>query len=464
MKSFIIPLDTKSQATKSDVGGKGLSLLWIAQQGFCNAPGFIVTTEAFINGQFGSTGLQPEIDEAIRSAYQKLGGRVAVRSSMVGEDGAEASFAGQLDTHLNIEGVEEVVKTVRACWASMMNPRVSEYIKQHNGIFDLAMAVVVQRMVEARAAGVAFSADPISGEDVVIIEATHGLGDTVAAGLVNPDRWLISTEGRILASTKYSVDAPALTDEQAVEFARIVGQVGAKAGSPQDVEWAWDGRDFLLLQVRPITTLQDRDTYSNRFVSEMVPGLVKPLVWSTTTSAMADNVFARIFDELLGKGKVDTSRLVRRINSRVYANVTLLGKACEKLGLPANFFETVTRGEKPTNVRRSFFSLNNIAEKFRLMRFVWRNSRIAPSAASFITRRHAELEAFRQMNASALGVDELLAALEQLKQYHKEAQWNVFITALNMSVRNRMLARMVQRNAPDVTPSDLLNGAAPSHA
>jgi phosphoenolpyruvate synthase/pyruvate phosphate dikinase len=94
MKSYITSLDSESQATKSDVGGKGLSLLWIVQQGFRTAPGFIVTTEAFIDGQFGGAGLQSEIDEAIRSAYQQLGGRVAVRSSMVGEDSADASFAG----------------------------------------------------------------------------------------------------------------------------------------------------------------------------------------------------------------------------------------------------------------------------------------------------------------------------------------------------------------------------------
>lgn len=464
MKSYITPLDAESQAAKSDVGGKGLSLLWIAQQGFRTAPGFIVTTAAFLDGQFGSAALQPEIDATIRAAYKKLGGRVAVRSSMVGEDGAEASFAGQLDTHLNITGADEVVKTVRACWASMLNPRVSEYIKQHNGIFDVSMAVVVQRMVEARAAGVAFSADPISGEDLVVIEAVRGLGDVVASGMVNPDRWVVSAEDRIIDSLTHSADAPSLTEEQAVEFARIVRQVGVKAGSPQDVEWAWDGRDFLLLQARPITTLQDRDTYSNRFVSEMVPGLVKPLVWSTTTTAMVDNVFTRIFDELLGKGRVDTSKLVRRINSRVYANVTVLGKACEMIGLPANFFETVTRGEKPTNARRSFFSFNNLPEKIRLIRFVWRNSRIAPSAETFISRRHTELEPFRRLETSALGIEELLAALEQLKRYHKEAQWNVFITALNMSVRNRMLGRMVQRNAPEVSPGDLLNGSSPSHA
>ncbi|HQU36283.1 MAG TPA: PEP/pyruvate-binding domain-containing protein, partial [Anaerolineales bacterium] len=204
MKSYITPLDAESQAAKSDVGGKGLSLLWIAQQGFRTAPGFIVTTAAFLDGQFGSAALQPEIDATIRAAYKKLGGRVAVRSSMVGEDGAEASFAGQLDTHLNITGADEVVKTVRACWASMLNPRVSEYIKQHNGIFDVSMAVVVQRMVEARAAGVAFSADPISGEDLVVIEAVRGLGDVVASGMVNPDRWVVSAEDRIIESLTHS--------------------------------------------------------------------------------------------------------------------------------------------------------------------------------------------------------------------------------------------------------------------
>jgi pyruvate,water dikinase len=464
MKAYIVPLEGGRQASKPEVGGKGSSLLWLAQQEFKTAPGFIVATEAFIDGQLGGVDAQPKIEEAIRDAYRQLGGRVAVRSSMVAEDGVDASFAGQLDTHLNIEGADAVMQTVRACWSSMANPRVSEYLKQHNGDFDIAMAVVVQKMVEARAAGVAFSADPISGEDVVIIEATRGLGDVVAGGLVNPGRWVVSSEGKILDTQNNSPEDPALTDEQACEFAQIVRRVGVNAGSPQDVEWAWDGRDFILLQARPITTLHDRDTYSSRFVSEMVPGLVKPLVWSTTTSAIAENVFAHVFDELLGKGNVDASKLVRRIHSRVYANVTLLGKACEKLGLPANFFETITRGERPTNVRQSFLSLTNLPEKFRLMRFVWRNSRAARNIEAFVTHRHAELEPFRRLDASALGIEELLSTLEQLKTYHSDAQWYVFITALNMSVRNRLLGRMVRSAAPDVSPGDLLSGSAPSQA
>ncbi|MCC6298345.1 MAG: hypothetical protein IT314_03545 [Anaerolineales bacterium] len=464
MSAYIVPLKADSQAQRARVGGKGLSLLWLAQQGFQTAPGFIVTTEAFNGGQSTGERAEPQIDEAIRVAYQQLGGRVAVRSSMVGEDGADASFAGQLDTHLNIEGADAVLQAVRSCWASMSNERVSEYLKQQDGAFEVSMAVVVQSMVEARAAGVAFSVDPITGEETVVIEATHGLGDAVAGGLVNPDRWAISAASQIVESSKRSPDSAALTDEQARDLAKIIRRVGEIAGAPQDVEWAWDGRDFILLQARPISVLHDRDTYSNKVVSEMVPGLVKPLVWSTTTTAMAANVFARIFDELLGRGEVDASKLMKRIHSRVYANVTRMGKACEKLGLPANFFETITRGERPTNVKRSLLSPNNLPEKIRLARFVWRNSRTAPRVAAFVESRRAELEPFRRMDVAAMSAEELLSALADLKALHGDAQWHVFITALNMSVRNRMLGRMVKRAAPDVTPGDLLQGSAPSQA
>lgn len=464
MKTYIVPLEAGNHASKTEVGGKGLSLLWLAQQGFRTAPGFIVTTAAYVDDQLEEAETQPQIEEAIRVAYRGVGGRVAVRSSMVSEDGAEASFAGQLDTHLNVEGEDAVAQTVRACWASMSNPRVSEYIKQRNGNFDMALAVVVQKMVEARAAGVAFSADPITGEDAVVIEATHGLGDVVAGGLVTPDRWVVSTDGRFLEPPMYSSNTPALTEAQAIELAGILRQVGKKAGSPQDVEWAWDGREFILLQARPIATLQDRDTYSSRFITEMVPGMVKPLVWSTTTSTITGNVFAYIFDELLGRGKVDASRLIKRIYARVYVNITLLGAACEKLGLPANFFETLTRGERPTNVRKSFLSFNNLPEKFRLMRFVWRNSRAARRIERFILRRHEELESFRRLEISALTRDELLTTLDQLKTDHGETQRYVILTAINMSVRNRMLGRMIHRVAPEVMPGDLLGGSSPSHA
>lgn len=476
MKSFILPLAADTASPQAGAGGKGSSLLWLAKHGFNTAPGFIVTTEAFRESiraagaeirnqdQLRTLPLPRRIEESIRRAYRALGGRVAVRSSMVGEDGIESSFAGQLDTRLNIEGEEAVIQAVRSCWASLYNDRLQNYASERGAETNLAMAVIVQRMVEAKAAGVAFSADPISGEDVVVIEAAVGLGDAVAAGTVNPDRWVLDSQNTIVESIQNSQTSPALSQEQARGLAAIIRKVALKANSPQDVEWAWDGADFILLQTRPITSLAGRDVYSSKFVSEMVPGLIKPLVWSTTTSAITQNVFAYVFDELLGAGKVDASKLIKRIHSRVYANVTLLGRACEQLGLPANFFETITRGERPTGVRRSFLSFSNLPEKIRLARFIFRNRHAAPRVRSFVERRERELEPFRRADWETKTSDELLASLDQLREYHGDVQRHIFITALNMSVRNRMLGRMIKRVTSDVTTSDLLSGAAPSLA
>ncbi len=476
MKTFILPLVEHTTFSQGNVGGKGSSLLWLVKNGFNTAPGFIITTEAFREfirsagmeiqdrDQLRNLPLPRHIEESIRQAYRNLGGRVAVRSSMVGEDGVVSSFAGQLDTLLNIEGAEAAIQAVRACWMSMFNERFRNYLSERNAKNNLAMAVIVQQMVEAKAAGVAFSADPISGEDVVIIEATAGLGDVVAGGTVNPDRWVVDSQNNIVESIQNSQTSPALTRAQVQELAAIMRKVALKANSPQDVEWAWDGNNFILLQARPITSLAGKDVYSSKFVSEMVPGLIKPLVWSTTTSAITQNVFAHVFDELLGTGKVDASKLMKRIHSRVYANVTLLGKACEQLGLPANFFETITRGERPTNVRRSFLSFNNLPEKIRLIRFVIRNRHAAPRVRSFVERRGRELEPFRRADWEVKTADDLLASLDQLRKYHGEVQWYIFITALNMSVRNRLLGRLIKRATGDVTTGDLLSGAAPSLA
>jgi pyruvate,water dikinase len=484
MNTFILPLEPDVAAPRADAGGKGASLLWLAGHGFHTAPGFIVTTAAFHefarcaaidfhrlkeNSDRLQTGniessIPQAVEESIREAYQRLGGKVAVRSSMVNEDSGESSFAGQLDTFLNMEGGDEVLQAVASCWISMLNPRLITYLRERDTEHKSSMAVIVQRMVEAKAAGVAFSIDPISGEDHVVIEATHGLGDAVAGGTVNPDHWEVDSQGTILEAIQHSLEAAALNETQIIELAGIVRHLAGKAGSPQDVEWAWDGGTFIILQTRPITSLVDRDVYSNKFVSEMVPGLIKPLVWSTTTSAITHNVFAFVFDELLGRGRVDASKLVRRIHSRLYANVTLLGRACEQLGLPANFFETITRGERPTNVRRSFLSFDNLPEKFRLMRFVFRNSRAAQRISSFVCQRHLELEPFRTFDPAPKTTKELLALLAQLREYHGEVQWYIFITALNMSVRNRMLGRMVQRAAPQVVVGDLLRGADHSQA
>ena len=199
---------------------------------------------------------------------------MAVRSSATAEDGAVASFAGQQETILGVQGEQEVVVAVGRCWASLDTERAVAY-RKHQGVDEdgLAMAVVVQRLVPAEVAGVLFTRDPLDAEGRrMLVEASWGLGESVVSGRVTPDRFHIDRdtgavcERHVGAKTTQTTAAgvqpvpaekqnrPCLDDAQLAELAELGRRVEKFYGGPRDLEWAWaDGR-FWLLQARPITT------------------------------------------------------------------------------------------------------------------------------------------------------------------------------------------------------------------
>ncbi|HAG60582.1 MAG TPA: phosphoenolpyruvate synthase [Arthrobacter bacterium] len=223
-----------------------------------------------------------EVAAAVEQAYAALGDNVpvAVRSSATAEDLPSASFAGQQDTYLNVVGAGAVVEAVRNCWASLWTDRAVSY-RASRGIDPaaVALAVVVQRMVDATAAGVLFTANPLTGRrHQAVIDASPGLGEAVVSGAVNPDHFVVDPlTGRVLErrlgdkrvavrpipgggtrtlTLNNGAATACLTDKQAAELAALGRQVEEYFGSPQDIEWAiaGDGR-LWLTQSRPITTL-----------------------------------------------------------------------------------------------------------------------------------------------------------------------------------------------------------------
>ncbi len=223
-----------------------------------------------------------EVAAAVEQAYAALGDNVpvAVRSSATAEDLPSASFAGQQDTYLNVVGAAAVVEAVRNCWASLWTDRAVSY-RASRGIDPaaVALAVVVQRMVDATAAGVLFTANPLTGRrKQAVIDASPGLGEAVVSGAVNPDHFVVDPlTGRVLerrlGDKRIAVRpipgggtrtlaisnggaAACLTDKQAAELAALGHRVEGHFGSPQDIEWAIAGDGhFWLTQSRPITTL-----------------------------------------------------------------------------------------------------------------------------------------------------------------------------------------------------------------
>ncbi|WP_227982005.1 phosphoenolpyruvate synthase [Nocardia spumae] len=221
------------------------------------------------------------IGDAIVEEYHRLGDRVpvAVRSSAVGEDSADASFAGMNLSRTNIRGDDHLLDAVRDCWASLFTPRVLTYRARRGMSGRPEMAVVVQQMVAALRSGVAFTADPATGRrDRVVIDAARGQGEVVVSGSVEPDTYVFDADSLALVQSRrgkqsFAIVAgddgdrridiaaeesqrPVLTTEQATSVARLALDVQRHYdGRPQDVEWAFDESGLWLVQARPITTL-----------------------------------------------------------------------------------------------------------------------------------------------------------------------------------------------------------------
>jgi pyruvate, water dikinase len=191
----------------------------------------------------------------IAQAYGELGsGRVAVRSSACAEDSEAASFAGQQETFLGVEGTEQVCAKVVECWASFFSERALFYRSHKGELDDLAMAVVVQRMVEADKAGVLFTVDPVQRRrDRMIVEAVAGLGERLVAGEVTPDHYVVDRAGAVKRERLASEGV--LVPEELRSLAALGVSLEAHFGGPQDVEWAIADGSVYLLQSRPVTTL-----------------------------------------------------------------------------------------------------------------------------------------------------------------------------------------------------------------
>ena len=188
---------------------------------------------------------------ALETALAELSHPVAFRSSAVAEDLGHASYAGQYETVLDVTGIDDGLRALQYCWDSARATSVESYRSDH-GDEDDRIAVIVQEMVPATAAGVTFTANPVTGAAEMVIEAVQGLGEALMAGDVSPERWIFDGEPRLETEGE---NGPVLTPEQATAVAAECGSITRDAGEPVDVEWAFDGNELRVLQSRPITAL-----------------------------------------------------------------------------------------------------------------------------------------------------------------------------------------------------------------
>ncbi|WP_340685710.1 PEP/pyruvate-binding domain-containing protein [Amycolatopsis coloradensis] len=282
---MILELAEARDRPRDLVGGKAANLAEMISAGFPVPEGFCVTTAAYrqvlaegegprllselatappddelriadrLRAHVLTVPIPERLETAIVEAYERVSrdGPVAVRSSSTAEDLPDASFAGQYDTFLGIQGAGEVLAAVRRCWASLWSDRAARYRAAHDTDRAPAIAVIVQRLVDAECAGVLYTANPVSGNrSEVIVDAAPGLGEAVVSGAVTPDHYRLGVEGEIIEGPGDGC----LTPSRLGALAAVGGRLEKHFGAPQDVEWAFDGEGELwLTQSRHITTL-----------------------------------------------------------------------------------------------------------------------------------------------------------------------------------------------------------------
>lgn len=265
---LILPL---KQANRLElVGGKALSLGALMRSGFKTVDGFVVTTASFNR-------MNDELRGEILNSFDRLNTKyVAVRSSAVAEDGKQNAWAGQLDTFLNV-GRNELIKSVQKSWAAINSDRAKSYAKQKN-IQTGKIAVIVQPMIQSDAAGVAFSAHPVTqNKNRIVVEAGLGLGEAVVSGEITPDTYIVDKKSGKILEKHVSIQMKKLiqgksgksiwqklgsedskqkiADKKVLELAKTVTYLEKFYGFAVDVEWLIKNDELFVMQSRPITAL-----------------------------------------------------------------------------------------------------------------------------------------------------------------------------------------------------------------
>ena len=397
---YVLPLADPG-ANLETVGGKGASLARLVANGLPVPDGFHVTTAAYwkfviendlqpgvlaaleavdvaqpatldaasqtIGELFAGAQTPPDVASAIALAYASLAGTspvVAVRSSATAEDLPDLSFAGQQDTYLNVEGYGAVLEAVKRCWASLWTARAIGYRARHGiGPGGLSLAAVVQLLVPAEAAGILFTANPVTGRrDQAVLSAAWGLGEAVVGGMVTPDALTVDKASGVVVE-RVTADkqvmtaringgteeqpvpealrrAPVLDQRAAAELVGLAVQIEEQYGMPMDIEWALADGVFAIVQARPITALPEepvapelelpdewpmpdpKGPYMRGSIADFMPDPLTPLFATVGVPAINAGM-KRTIRETIGGSLAALDNYLTTINDYAYLHVGL---------------------------------------------------------------------------------------------------------------------------------------------
>jgi phosphohistidine swiveling domain-containing protein len=443
-------IDIRDAHHAETFGRKGSGLFWLSRHHLAIPNTLVLTylaSQKILNdGVDGLTEVGNSVSEKID--LQKL---YAVRSSANLEDEKDTSFAGQFATKTNVQGIEAIKSAIQEVIASGQSETLQPYLnKLGEDDKDLKIAVLIQEMVKPVISGVAFSKNPTTGLDEVVIESVHGLGESLMQSGITPSRWIYRW-GQFTTKSETDEAFEGTIRGIANETRRIAKLYGA----PVDLEWAYDGEKVYWLQIRPITTLNNIPIYSNRISREVLPGIIKPLIASINIP-LVNTAWIRLFDSLMGPTNLKPEDLSRIFHYHAYFNMGAIGRIFEILGFPRESLEMLLgfqiKGGRPSPSLQTFRHIP------RIMRF-------AVQVWNYDKRVKAELDGFeksiddlRKEDIGILSEKELVDRIEKLYQFNIGVAYQNIVIPILMGIYNALLKSQLKKAGVDIIEFDLTKG------
>ena len=429
MPNGIVPLAEADQSH----GGKAASLRWLIEHGFTVPAGVVLS--------------DPDADGL--AAWLSTAQRYAVRSSASVEDSPAHSFAGQFSTVLDVAGIEAIRAAITTVLDSAHDEHLESYLR-HAGVdpADVEMSVIVQEMVAARASGVAFSRNPLTGLADVVVEAVPGLGAELVSGKATPERW-VSHWGEWTQQPEHS-DIPTLVMD---ELAQQVARIADEQGQAVDVEWSWDGDSLHFLQARPMT-MANVPVYSNRISKEFLPGIIPPLVWSVNVPVV-NGAWLKLFTSVLGPLDLEPDDLARQFAYRAYFNMGAVGDIFEAMSMPRDLLE-VLMGIEGGDARPTFRPRMSVMRHMpRMLRMGWRINRYERELDRLIPQAERAIADFEARDLSAMSDAELLDQMRQLETTCGRLAFANIVAPLLFNGYGSILRRRLAKRGIDAESMDI---------
>jgi phosphoenolpyruvate synthase/pyruvate phosphate dikinase len=441
MQTLICPIKPNQIPGRS--GGKAKLIQQLMTRGILVPQTFVCLWDAYENQQQDKTAVLAQLRQELiqiidpQKAY-------AIRSSANVEDGLNFSFAGQFISLLNVQGVDNVLDAVQQVWDSMETVNLDVYVNLANfSKNQLRMAVIVQEMVNPIVSGVSFSKNPITGLDEIVVEAVCGSGISLVQEGSTPDRWVFKWGDWVEQPERTGID-----EDVIAEVVAQTAKIAKSYGSPLDLEWVYDGTAVYWVQMREITTGGDLSIYSNRMSREMLPGLIKPLIWSVNTWVV-NSAWIDIFTELIGPNNIEPQDLSKAFYYQAYFNMGTIGRIFAALGMPQETLE-IMLGLEGGDQRPKFRPSAKISRHVpRMLKFAIAKLRYSRELEAFLPEMDQTFKSFGKKSLNEMAEQALLAEIDALCRFTQKAAYANIAGPLLMQLYNGLLRANLRKQGVD---------------